>query len=138
MGKIYFSRGNTKLKCNVFALPYGKTCKAGVTCTKTCYAKKAEVMYKATKNSRKVNLHETRRKDFVERTVALLKRRQSQITRIHESGDFYSKEYVLKWYDIMNQIPDMTFYAYTKQDVNFKGLLGKKKPANFILLPVKF
>ena len=35
--------------------------------------------------------------------------------RIHDSGDFFSEEYLLAWIDIARRTPDVLFYAYTKE-----------------------
>ena len=35
--------------------------------------------------------------------------------RIHDSGDFFSYEYLLDWIDVARQNPQILFYAYTKQ-----------------------
>ena len=35
--------------------------------------------------------------------------------RIHDSGDFYNKEYLYKWFKIAESMPNIEFYAYTKQ-----------------------
>lgn len=34
--------------------------------------------------------------------------------RIHESGDFYNKEYLLAWIEVAQRMPDVNFYCYTK------------------------
>jgi hypothetical protein len=33
--------------------------------------------------------------------------------RVHDSGDFYSNKYFLKWMQIADQLPNVKFYAYT-------------------------
>lgn len=35
--------------------------------------------------------------------------------RIHDSGDFFSREYLEAWIDIARDFPDVLFYAYTKE-----------------------
>lgn len=35
--------------------------------------------------------------------------------RIHEGGDFYSQSYVNKWKDIIQMLPHIQFYAYSKK-----------------------
>ena len=34
--------------------------------------------------------------------------------RIHESGDFFSSDYLKAWIDVSNHFPNIRFYAYTK------------------------
>lgn len=38
-----------------------------------------------------------------------------QAIRIHDSGDFYSDEYLRAWIRIADATPDVLFYAYTKE-----------------------
>jgi hypothetical protein len=40
--------------------------------------------------------------------------RSIDTVRIHDSGDFYSQEYLNKWADVARALPHLTFYAYTK------------------------
>jgi hypothetical protein len=35
--------------------------------------------------------------------------------RIHDSGDFFSEEYLLTWYTIARLSPQLQFYSYTKR-----------------------
>ena len=48
--------------------------------------------------------------------VALIVKAKFKVVRIHESGDFYSIEYVEKWDNIAKQLPQVKFYAYTKRN----------------------
>ena len=69
-----------------------------------------------------------------DRSLKILKKKRYKITRIHEGGDFYSKEYILKWFSIINSLPDHIFYAYTKRDDLFTSKLLKQQPKNLILI----
>jgi len=46
--------------------------------------------------------------------------------RIHDSGDFYSIKYLLKWVNIANSNKEVIFYAYTKSIPFFKGTFQGK------------
>jgi len=35
--------------------------------------------------------------------------------RIHDSGDFFAEWYLHRWFDIADDVPDVLFYAYTKE-----------------------
>lgn len=131
MSKIHVSNGNTKVKCNCFALPSTVTCKEGLKCEKICYAKKAERMYKNTRIARTRNHQATVKKSFVQDMCKELSKKKHRITRVHEGGDFYSLEYVRKWFDIAKRMPDMQFYAYTKRNDIFTKKVLASKPANF-------
>lgn len=52
--------------------------------------------------------------------------------RIHDSGDFYSTEYLLAWLDIAEQVDDTIFYAYTKEVTRTKEVAKVREfPPNF-------
>lgn len=42
--------------------------------------------------------------------------------RIHDSGDFFSREYALAWIDLAEMFPRILFYAYTKEVEMFREL----------------
>jgi hypothetical protein len=50
--------------------------------------------------------------------------------RIHDSGDFFSAEYLLLWLHIARETPAVTFYAYTKEVALVKAHVGEI-PRNF-------
>jgi len=52
--------------------------------------------------------------------------------RIHDSGDFFSDEYLLAWIDIARRTPDVLFYAYTKEVPMFQRISAEFVfPENF-------
>jgi hypothetical protein len=56
---------------------------------------------------------------------------KASIIRIHSAGDFYNREYIAKWLTIMDSLPHITFYAYTK---SFKMFDGISLPSNFKMI----
>lgn len=50
--------------------------------------------------------------------------------RIHDSGDFYSEQYLYLWFAIAADNPQVLFYAYTKEVAMLKQH-GSKAPINF-------
>ena len=38
-----------------------------------------------------------------------------QAVRIHDSGDFFNEDYLYGWIEIAWRVPDVLFYAYTKE-----------------------
>jgi hypothetical protein len=52
--------------------------------------------------------------------------------RIHDSGDFFSDDYLEAWLRIIALAPWATFYAYTKEVSRFKRLVEPNPPANFL------
>ena len=74
-------------------------------------------------------------KSFVEVISAEIQRRGAERIRIHDSGDFFSLEYVTKWVSIIKANPSVQFYAYTKMVRLFKDLTARKElPANLTLI----
>ena len=131
---ITISRGNAKVKANIFNLPSKTTCLQGLECHKYCYAGKAEVQYPAVLPSRERNLESSKTNEFMCEVIDLLKRRKNKLVRIHESGDFYSKNYISRWFTIASELTDYVFYAYTKRTDLFTRDVLSLKPKNFGLL----
>lgn len=136
--RIYsLSLGNKKLPFStmIFNIPAVKTCPFATEFCKTkCYALKAERIYKNTKEARERNFQNTKNESFAEdliNTIAEASRIfKIEAFRIHESGDFYHKEYLKSWYKIAEAFPSIQFYAYTKSFFfDFEG-----KPKNLILI----
>ena len=48
------------------------------------------------------------------------KRLKDGYIRIHDAGDFFSREYMLAWFEIANRNPEVNFYTYTKEVLMFK------------------
>jgi hypothetical protein len=63
--------------------------------------------------------------------VALLDNGSACI-RIHDSGDFFSTEYLIAWLTIAINTPDVLFYCYTKQVALFKAMVDPNPPLNFL------
>lgn len=134
---IKVSDGNKKLqpsknlKYIIFSIPAIKTCPyATEMCKKLCYAIKAEKAYPSCKKAREYNYSATLNDDFVARMIFTInanldrpgyKAAKKVVVRIHESGDFYSKDYFEKWVAIAEHFKSekkVVFMAYTKS-VNF-------------------
>lgn len=130
---MYLSSGNIKLnKCVlVWNLPRITTCPGAGACKDWCYEIKAEKRFKGAVASRRQNLNDSKRKDFVPKMVALMKRRNFKYVRVHASGDFYNQTYLNKWYEIARQLPDKKFYAFTK---SLHLSLWRHQPKNFKII----
>jgi hypothetical protein len=68
--------------------------------------------------------------------VAEIKSKRGKVViRIHDSGDFYSRNYAEKWFAIMRECPDVEFYAYTKMVPLFRlKSMREIKPDNFTVI----
>lgn len=147
---LTLSEGNKKLKPApgkfnflIFNIPAVLTCPyATPSCIKLCYALKAERIYPNVKQARARNYTASLQDNFTEIMLDLIALYMSKpkyknipcYFRIHEAGDFYSKEYFEKWLNIINTCkalyPNLYFNFYTKSvpfiDINnyndFKAL----------------
>ena len=129
--KADISHGNRKMvgKFMIWNLPHKITCPGRTPlCEKICYAKKAEVAYKDVYPSRMRNLEASRKDGFVDAIDSHIKRnaKKRPFFRIHESGDFYSQEYLDKWVKLACLNPGVRFLAFTKSF----GLDFSAVPAN--------
>ena len=125
---ITVSQGNMKMRDTlIFNLPAQRTCPGSTEmCRSKCYAMKAERMYPTVRPCREENLAASKDDSaFVEGINAIIERHfkgQPGFFRIHESGDFYSQEYLHAWFDIANMNTNIKFLAFTKSHMlDFKG-----------------
>lgn len=119
-------------------LPDGRTyntCPSAGSCAKLCYARVGTYRFSNVLAAHERNLvmvlddlpgWESRM------TEELAHRRyRDRHVRIHDSGDFLSREYLAAWLRIMRVVPAVTFYAYTKEVAAFKELVEPDPPPNF-------
>jgi len=60
------------------------------------------------------------------------KRYRNRWVRLHDSGDFFSDDYLITWLDIMRKTPQVRFYCYTKAVDRFRRLVEPDPPSNFL------
>ena len=97
----------------------GNTCPAASACRGVCYAKQGRYIMAGVKNARLHNLNSflSRGKlGFIGDAIADLTRfvKRYNVVRIHDSGDFFSQDYLDAWKAIASAFPAVIFYAYTK------------------------
>lgn len=93
-------------------------------CRQVCYAKKTQTFRKQVYCHYEDNYFESKKEEFVTVMIQLIRKQvdvcsknENVVVRIHESGDFYSIEYLDKWVKIANEFinyPNVYFMAYTK------------------------
>jgi hypothetical protein len=137
MTKLFTRNGKLK-KASIYTVNIGipalKTCPSKDICGKYCYANKGSFIWPQVKAAYEYRYQQTRKKDFPEIALNYLSKiRKLEAVRIHDSGDFYNKEYLYKWYKIAAAMPDKKFYAYTKRVKLLKENL-KSKPKNLIII----
>jgi len=57
------------------------------------------------------NLEASKQADFVEGIVREILKTKAEVFRLHVVGDFYSVEYVEKWIEIADRLPDVKFFG---------------------------
>lgn len=140
-----FSKANTKLqklqkkigrKVYSFDLLAGWTCPSAHDCLSKvvdnggkrtvkdgkhtqfrCYAASLEALYPSTYNSHKRNTDAVKGKSANTVATALQEAmpKNAGVIRIHSSGDLFNKTYFKAWILLAKRLPNVTFYAYTKQ-----------------------
>lgn len=107
-------------------------------CEAVCYATKGNHIFPDVIESRIKSYNETRRADFSESIIYTINvEKQSKryngnmmLVRIHESGDFYSLQYLRKWVKIwsaFNKDSGVNFIFYTKAFKFFNMLTDAEK-----------
>jgi len=120
-----------------------RTCPKASQCATGCYARTGTYRFKNTINAYETRLKLTQTEDFVPLLVAAINIESIKsrakglkcVIRIHDAGDFYSKEYAKKWFEVMARFlnsPDVSFYAYTKMISMFETFKSENIiPSNF-------
>lgn len=128
---VYITKGNSKLKgIPIFSLPPEDTrINSTPLCRKYCYAQKAWKQYIRVRETRNKNYIESLKSDFVNKMIDEIQFMNVQFFRLHESGDFYSQEYLNKWFEIARKVSHITFFAWTKS----WNLDWSNKPDNLII-----
>lgn len=113
-----FKAGNKKIAKNtlIFCLPTSVCFGEGKEC-KGCYAKKSEVRFTLVKASRDAKLARFEKDKwlFIHDAIEEIFKAKKPYFRIHESGDFFSQDYIRAWETIISFSPKVMFYAYTKK-----------------------
>lgn len=98
------------------------TCPNARQCATGCYAQSGTYRFKNVVNAYEERLKLTQDANFVPIMIAEINAKSVPskakgnkcIIRIHDSGDFYSKDYANNWLKIIQSCSDTQFYAYTK------------------------
>ncbi len=136
---------NWTLPAWVTTLPDGRTvnvCPSAGACAKLCYARSGTYLFPAVKLAHQEKLRLVLDdldgwKRAMLRELAHPRYRRGGHVRVHDSGDFFSDEYLLAWLEIARRRPWLTFYAYTKEVSRFRRLVEapdapSPRPRNFL------
>lgn len=116
---IQLSDGNSKLKKSgivSFNLIPIVHCPLAGACKAFCYATVGQQAFASGVKRRAAAFKATLSSTFVQDMHAEIARwkRKIKAIRVHDSGDFYSMDYLKSWLEIARLNPDVKFYAYTK------------------------
>ena len=112
-------------------------CPMAKECIKFCYVANKASGYKrfgdAPAKAMERNFEAAKNESFVDEINKEIKSKRSiDYVRIHDSGDFYSRTYLRKWFKIMELNPNVKFYAYTNMVTMFRrAKLNNEVPSNF-------
>jgi hypothetical protein len=120
-------------------------CPNAGACAKVCYARNGTYLFPTVRAKHMSNLEAAMSDDFADQMLTELHAKKmrptgtprivpglestdhlsgwvqqwlecgGQAVRIHDSGDFFSEEYLIKWIEIAWECPNILFYAYTKE-----------------------
>ena len=121
LGGDLLTDSNVKVKAYLFSLPPIKSCLNCASCKNDCYATKAYNQYPSAKALWDYNFYLVQNdlQELERRLVLQLDRiakgkNTKKVVRIHQSGDFYTQEYLDMWTSIAMRYPSIRFYGYTK------------------------
>ena len=105
------------------------TCPFADKCIKFCYAQKGAYIWSNVSPAFEKRLQATMKNDFIDVMIKEIKKKKAEYVRVHDSGDYYSKEYLLKWFEIAERMPHIKFYSYTNNVNQIKSI--KDVPSNY-------
>ena len=124
-----FSIPAYKSKTGKIICPFAKDC------VKYCYAQKGNyTRFPIVQQLMEKKYQLTKTPEFIDLMNKEIIKKKCTHVRIHDSGDFYSVKYLLKWLQIAKDNSNVIFYAYTKSISFFKvslKMMGIKLPDNF-------
>tara|TARA_R110000824_G_scaffold27608_8_gene93637 strand:- start:5211 stop:5819 length:609 start_codon:yes stop_codon:yes gene_type:complete len=108
-----------------------RTCPFAGACAKFCYAQKGAYVWSNVSPAFQFRYLATKCDSFVDKMTAEIVKKRVDILRVHDSGDYYSNEYIDKWMHIAKALPHVRFYSYTKSIPLF---LDRDIPSNFDII----
>ena len=118
-------------------LPDGRTfntCPSAGICRQVCYARHGTYTWPQVRAKHHANLQFVL-DDLPGWEAAIIaelgaRRFQGRWIRIHDSGDFFSDDYLAAWLRVCRARPGVQFYAYTKEVARFRRLVEPAPPPN--------
>lgn len=108
------------------------TCPFAKDCIKFCYAQKGAYIWSNVAPVFEKRYNITKKDNFVDLMQLELNKKKPNFVRVHDSGDFYSRQYLQKWLTIANNNKHINFYAYTNSIQFIKELTTIPENFDFI------
>ncbi|GAA4626850.1 hypothetical protein GCM10023196_036780 [Actinoallomurus vinaceus] len=114
-----------------------RTCPAAGVCAQVCYARQGTYRFPSVQARHLANLEyvladlDGWRRQMTDELHEMRFQGGDAWVRIHDSGDFFSDEYLLAWLRVMASARHVRFYAYTKEIARFKKLVEPDPPKTF-------
>lgn len=119
------SKMDGKVRIVSFNLPAIKACPGAGACKAVCYATQGRIAIGSAAAVREQNHHDCQviidllgfevLAVELKALVQASKPRKGQLwVRIHDSGDFFCQDYASAWARVVEDMPEVRFYAYTK------------------------
>lgn len=130
--KLSTSSKVSRSKDNTFSLIPGKTCPGKTKACEDCYASKNRRVFKSSRDLVYTNtvitsilINSENKTRFVDYIISNIKNKSH--FRIHESGDFYSQNYINIWNTIIQNCKNTKFWAYTRSfEFDFSKIIENK------------
>jgi len=108
--------------------PFAKSC---LGADYKCYAQKGAYAWPKVKEAYNNRYLLSKQDNFINIMNEAIQNKKVDILRLHDSGDFYSVDYLNKWIQIAKDNKNVIFYAYTKSIPFFKR--SKEMDTTFLL-----
>ena len=105
-----------------------KTCPFAQECVEFCYGLGGCYQFSNVKPAFEKRLAVTLTSNFITLATNEIIRKKIEFLRVHDTGDYYSEEYLQKWFKIARLNPEVNFYSYTN---NVEMIKKSKIPENF-------
>lgn len=110
------------------------TCPKAGSCALACYAQQSGYIFSRTmvKHHRNLYFYIHNKRKWINNIIDEINNAKGLTAfRIHDSGDFYSFGYLLDWLEVIQSLPHIQFYAYTKMVSLMKSI---ELPKNFTVV----
>jgi hypothetical protein len=112
------------------------TCPSAGICARVCYARNGTYLWPVVRAKHQANLLFVL-DDLAGWEAAMIaelgaRKFRGAWVRIHDSGDYFSDEYLESWLRVCRARPDVRFYCYAKEIFRFRRFVEPEPPPNLL------